>query len=577
MGSNEAFSQEQSVLHFPDSAEESPCGELCNIATRLREVAARLPRKRAVVCPCGRDSSGRVKYTQLTFAQLDRESDAIARGLSELGIADGVRTSLFVKPGLDFYAITFALFKTGAVPVLIDPGMGRERLLHCLVGVEPEALIGIAQAQLARLLFPKYFRSVKTFISVGRRWCWGGYSLAGLKKHADEKFDLAPTREEDLAAILFTTGSTGPAKGVAYEHGMFEAQCQLIGQTYGIGGEDIDLPTFPLFGLFSVALGMTAVIPDMDPTRPAHVEPEKIIEAVWNQGCTFSFGSPALWGKVTKHCVERNISLPGLRKILMAGAPVAPEVHERFAKILDKGAETHTPYGATEALPVADMTGAEVLAETGELTRKGKGVCVGRPVSGVTVEVIKISDEPIAEWSDSLKLPTGEIGELVAQGGHVTKKYFRNDAATALAKIPDGGCVRHRMGDLGYLDEKGRIWFCGRKSHRVETERGILYTVCCEAIFNCHENVFRSALVGIGDRSRQRPVIIIEPVSMPKNRSEELGFINELLQLARGNELTRHLPDILLHPSFPVDIRHNAKIFREKLAFWAAKKLEEAR
>jgi len=243
-----------------------------------------------------------VKYTQLTFAQLDRESDAIARGLSELGIADGVRTSLFVKPGLDFYAITFALFKTGAVPVLIDPGMGRERLLHCLVGVEPEALIGIAQAQLARLLFPKYFRSVKTFISVGRRWCWGGYSLAGLKKHADEKFDLAPTREEDLAAILFTTGSTGPAKGVAYEHGMFEAQCQLIGQTYGIGGEDIDLPTFPLFGLFSVALGMTAVIPDMDPTRPAHVEPEKIIEAILNHGVTNMFASPALLNRVGGFC-----------------------------------------------------------------------------------------------------------------------------------------------------------------------------------------------------------------------------------------------------------------------------------
>ena len=295
----------------------------CNIARQLDDMAALYPQKRAVVFPYARDRKGNVAYTHLTFSELSRLSSEYAAGFEAYGITRGVKTLVMLRPSLDFFAVVFALFKVGAVPVLIDPGMGIQRLLQCIASVRPEAMIGIEVAHLMRLLRRKYFTSVKYAVTAGRCWLWSGRTLDNIRLPG-KTFVTAATREDELAAILFTTGSTGPAKGVEYEHGMFAAQCRIIRDTYKIGAEDIDLPTFPLFALFSVGLGMTAVIPDMDPTAPAKVDPVKIVEAINKQGCTFSFGSPALWGRVSGYCVKNGIKLPSLRKILMAGAPVPP-------------------------------------------------------------------------------------------------------------------------------------------------------------------------------------------------------------------------------------------------------------
>ncbi len=546
--------------------------EICNIACQLEEMAQLYPSKRAVVFPFSRDKRGNVAYTHLTFTELSRLSSEYAAGFYEYGIRRGVRTLVMLRPSLDFFAVVFALFKVGAVPVLIDPGMGIDRLLHCIKSVRPEAMIGIELAHLMRVVKRKYFRSVKFPVTEGRCWLWGGRTLADMRQ-TGSSFAVADTAADELAAILFTTGSTGPAKGVEYEHGMFVEQCRIIRDTYKIGAEDIDLPTFPLFALFSVGLGMTAVIPDMDPTAPAKVDPVKIVEAINKQGCTFSFGSPALWGRVSRYCADKGIKLQSLRKILMAGAPVPPETHERLLRyILPEGAETHTPYGATESLPACDMRGSEVLSVTANETRSGKGFCVGRPVAGVCVRIIRLSDEVISEWDESLVLPVGEVGEITVRGKNVTKRYYEREEMTALAKIREGEGVVHRIGDLGYFDTEGRLWFCGRKAHRVETAQGRMYTVCCEAIFNRHSKVFRSALVGVGDYGKQRPVIIIETVKGLSD-SEKQGLKAELLAVSKSDEVTKEISDILFYEDFPVDIRHNAKINREKLTLWAVQQL----
>lgn len=550
-------------------------GATVNIAGRLRAMAEALPCKRAVVFPAGRDRQGRVAYTHLTFAQLEAESDALARGLTRIGIGEGVRTLVMVRPGLTFIALTFGLFKAGAVPILIDPGMGRARLLECIRNVAPDAFIGIGLAHVARLLYRRAFASVKTHVTVGRRWFWGGHTLDAIRDRGDEPFPMADTRTDTPAAILFTTGSTGPAKGVDYTHGIFDAQSALIQKTYGMDRDDIDLPTFPLFALFSVALGMTAVIPDMDPTRPGHVDPRRIIEAIHNQGCTFSFGSPALWMRVARFCADRGIRLPTLKKILMAGAPVPPALHEiLLTRVLPPDAQTHTPYGATESLPVTNMTGAEVLAETGEATKQGKGVCVGRPVPGVDLKILALTDAAIPEWDEALVMPAGAIGEITVTGPNVTQSYHNRPDQTALSKIRQGSRIWHRIGDLGFRDGQGRIWVCGRKSHRVETADGIFYTLCVEAVFNNHPNVRRSALVGIGKRPQEKPVLILEPETMPSGQAAQDQFKQEVLALGAEHPQAQKIEAVLLHESFPVDIRHNAKIFREKLKAWAAEQLD---
>jgi acyl-CoA synthetase (AMP-forming)/AMP-acid ligase II len=549
---------------------ESP---IVNIASHLKRMAEITPYKRAVVYPAGQDNSGRVTYSHLTFLQLDRESDCLAHGMHNAGITRGTRTILMVKPSLEFFVIIFSLFKTGAVPVVVDPGMGIRRMVTCFKEGRPEAFIGIPTAHVLRTLYPKFFKTLKTWVTVGRRWFWRGFTLRRLRRVPWTPYSMAQTRKGDTAAILFTTGSTGPAKGAVYTHGNFDAQLGHIKSHLKISRDEIDLSTFPLFALFWPALGITSVIPDMDPTKPARVNPKSIIQVILNQGVTSMFASPALLNRVGEYGKKNRIKLPSLKRVISAGAPVSPSIIEQFSSMLCGDAEIHTPYGATEAVPIISITSNEILSETRKLSDQGYGICIGRPINDLKVCIIKVSDDPIDKWSEDLMAPDGEIGEISVKGDLVTRNYFERPDSDALAKIKDRDSFWHRMGDVGWKDSKGRIWFCGRKSHRVVTENRTLFTIPCEAIFNNHPRVYRSALVGIRPRSRQKPVICIE-LKRDKIKNNKKTIKNELLALAQQHELTQDIESVLFHPSFPVDIRHNSKIFREKLAIWAEKKIK---
>jgi acyl-CoA synthetase (AMP-forming)/AMP-acid ligase II len=482
-----------------------------------------------------------------------------------------------VPPGLDFFALTFALFKIGAVPVLIDPGIGARGLGKGLAEAGPQAFIGIAKAQLARVLLGWAKKTVSIKITVGPRFFPGGHTLEEVRKMGDGRktFTTVVPERDETAAILFTSGSTGPSKGVVYTHEFFGCQVEQLRRLYGIAPGEIDLPTFPLFALFAPALGMTAVLPEMDPTRPAQVDPVKIINAIGNFGVTNMFGSPALINRVGRYGAGQNTKLPTLKRVISAGAPVSAKVLQRFAAMLEPGTQVFTPYGATECLPVSSIGSDEILGETRHQTDAGKGVCVGRPVPGLTVKIIQITDGVVPAWAESLVAGAGEIGEIVVKGPHVTRSYYNRPEATALAKIADpaDGGFYHRMGDLGYLDERGRIWFCGRKSQRVETPGGTFFTIPCEAVFNTHPAVFRSALVGVLRGGACEPVLCVElePDARPASRDELRA---ELAALGAKHAHTAPIRTILFHPAFPVDIRHNAKIFREKLAVWAARQKE---
>jgi acyl-CoA synthetase (AMP-forming)/AMP-acid ligase II len=544
-----------------------------NIASHLTAMAGCQPWRPAVVFPQARDRQGRVSYTHYSFQQLDDVSGRLALGFASIGIRPGMRVVLMVPPSLDFFALTFALFKLGAVPVLIDPGIGLPSLGQGLAEAEPEAFIGIPKAQAARVLFGWARATLKIKVTVGARALCGGVTLNQVRDLGAVQTP-APAVEpgpNETAAILFTSGSTGPSKGVVYTHEYFAAQVEHIRQLYGIQPGEIDLPTFPLFALFGPALGMTAIIPDMDPTRPAQVDPAKIVEAIENFGVTNMFGSPAVIRRVGRYGERSRLTLPSLRRVISAGAPVPAKELQRFCRLLAPGAQVFTPYGATECLPVSSIGSDEILGGTRGQTDLGRGVCVGRPVPGLSVKIIRVSDVPIPAWDQALEAEPGQIGEIAVQGPHVARTYFNRPEATALAKIMagPGGGFYHRMGDLGYLDAQGRIWFCGRKSHRVVTRQGTFFTIPCEAIFNTHPAVFRSALVGVKRGSETEPVICVE--LEPEVRANLELLTAELRELAGRHPHTRPIQRFLVHPGFPVDIRHNAKIFREQLAVWASR------
>jgi acyl-CoA synthetase (AMP-forming)/AMP-acid ligase II len=553
-----------------------------NIAFHLHMMALRQPDAIAVAM-AGRRRGDHVDCTRRTYRQLDFESDAIAAGLAERGIAPGSRAAVMVRPGLDFFALVFALFKAAVVPVLIDPGIGVKNLARCLDEAAPEIFTGIPCAVIARRVLGWGRASVRLVIVVARGRSWPSLTTldeirrAGRRAIEAGRIEApvfrAPHRDR-TAAILFTSGSTGPPKGAVYTHEIFQAQVDRFRTLYDIEPGEIDLCTFPLFALFAPALGMTAVVPEMDPTRPARVDPEKLFRAIDDFRPTNLFGSPALLRRVAPAGTACGRKLQTLRRVVTAGAPAPARVLAEFARLLEPPAEIFTPYGATEALPVASIGSREILAETAERTEQGAGVCVGRPVEGIDLRIIRVSDEPIPSWSDDLELADGTVGEICVSGPVVTREYFRRPEATALAKIPDPGrsTFFHRMGDLGYRDSHGRIWFCGRKSHRVVLAETTLYTVCCEGVFNNHPEVARTALVGVPAGIGTTPVLCVEPL-LRLDRQAQVRVRRELLALGTRYPHTARIATVLFHPSFPVDIRHNSKIFREKLAVWAARKL----
>ena len=549
---------------------DSPDATPCNIAAALPRLAAAHPGQVALRCPGGRGSGGMARYDDaLTYAQLDARSDAIAAGLARRGVARGTRTVVMVRPSPEFFLLMFALFKAGAVPVLVDPGIDKRALRQCLDEAQAEAFIGIPLAHAARVVLG-WARSARVHVTTGARPWLADATLARVEADGTGAGpQLAATAPDDVAALLFTSGSTGVPKGVVYRHRHFVAQVDMLRDAFGIQPGGVDLPTFPPFALFDPALGVTSVIPDMDPTRPARADPRKLHDAIARFGVDQLFGSPALMAVLAAH----GRPLPTLRRVTSAGAPVPADVVARMRELLPDDASFWTPYGATECLPVAVIEARELQA-TRTATEAGAGTCVGRAVAPNVVRVIAITDDALPTWAGAREVPAGQVGEITVAGPTATDTYFNRDAQTRLAKIveplPDGTRrVVHRMGDVGYVDAEGRLWFCGRKAHRVETAAGPLYTEQVEPVFNVHPQVRRTALVGTGVHGAQVPVLCVE-LAAGASRRDWPRIESGLRALGRGHVHTAGIDTFLRHPGFPVDIRHNAKIGRETLAAWAA-------
>ena len=533
-----------------------------NVARHLRIAATDRPEGLATKSPVSVSPTGEVRHETRTFRQLDQESDAAAARLTRAGLAAGDRVLLAVRPGHDLIVGMFALLKLGAVPIAIDPGMGWSAFLDCVRRSRPTALVGVRAASLLSRLPLAAFRTLRIRVTVG-----GSAWRRALATSPAAPRPLAEVSPDTLAAILFTSGSTGAPKGVRYTHGMFDAQIELVRTTYDIRPGETDMAMLPLFALFNPALGTTTVTPLLDPSKPLAADPAPLVAALRAEKVTCSFGSPAIWGKIADYCEARGLKLPDLRRLLIAGAPVSGELLAKL-RVIAPHCITHTPYGATECLPVTTVTADELLGEARQAALHGHGTCVGRPVSGVEIRVIRETDGAIATLADATACAVDEIGEIIATGPSVTREYDGLPEATRAAKIVDGDRVWHRMGDLGRLDPSGRLFFLGRRAEKVRTPDGDLPTESIEPAFRQHSQVFRCALIGIGDAARQIPALVVEPRAgaFPADDAARERFIAELRDLARVNPQAARVKHIVFQRALPVDVRHNAKIHRLQLA-----------
>lgn len=580
---------------------ERPATVTGGVAGWLELNARAFPDKPAVIHPDGRGSGG---YDTLTYGELQRSVEDLARGFRRAGITRGTRTVLMAPPGPELFALCFALFRVGAVPVVVDPGMGVRRMLHCYRAVGAEAFIGPPLAQLVRVLGRRTFAGVRVPVTLGRRRLGRGHTLAALRatpatgRTADA--DAPAAGDDDLLMIGFTTGSTGPAKGVEYTHRMALSIARQIEAVHGRTRDDVSLVTLPFYGVLDLVYGSTLVLAPLAPARVAQADPVLLVDALERFRVTTMFASPALLRNLAGHLTgpaRGRHPLPDLRCVVSGGAPVPDAVVSALRGVLDEKARIHVTYGATEVLPITSIEASEILGDdetdagperagtgtavggTAAGAAAGEGTCVGRPVPGTRVGIAPVTDGPLARFDPATGLPAGHVGEILVQGDSVSRRYHRaprSDAAHKATEDRPGGeapRVWHRTGDLGHLDAEGRLWFAGRAAQRVRTGRQDLYTVRCEGVFNAHPLVRRTALVGVGPAGAQRPVVCVEtepgPDGAPLGEGTWTQLVAELRTMAGAHAPTTGLQEFLRHPGFPVDIRHNAKIGREELARWA--------
>ena len=525
-----------------------------SVATYLTNSAKKYPDLPAMV-----SGADQPTFTSLSFSQLDQTVSRAALELTEAGIGKGHKTLLFVNPGPSLIIWAFAIFRVGAIPVVIDPGMGVRSFLSCIKRTMPQAMVGIPRAfWISRFLWGS-FRSVRHRYLVRT-------GFFGNKNPAPNPFSDVSSEPEDLAAIVFTSGSTGPPKGVRYLHQTFSAQIHALQSVFGMEAGEIDLTTLPIFGLFNPALGITSVLPQIDPRHPAKADPNQLLHALVNYEITTAFASPVIGQKVAAATRARqNVLLPKMKRFFLAGAPVSPSLVDQLSECLPNG-RILVPYGATEALPVSFTNGSTVQKCKVSILA-GQGSLIGNPVPGAKVKILPAVRPPLPDFPDEYTgLENGKVGEICVSGRMVTAGYDRMPGATCDARFKIGKAQFHRMGDLGYFDQGGYLRFLGRKAECLYTKEGPIETERCEPPVNQLECVQRCALVGLGTAPAHEPCLVVEPSRRHVRERGENALRKEILNACKELFPDYKIQRVFFERQIPVDARHNAKIHRLALS-----------
>lgn len=508
---------------------------------------------------------------RISFGELGARVDGMARGLWARGVRPGQRVALLVPPGIDLTTVVYAVWRLGAVVVVADAGLGLRRLAGALRGAAPAHVVGGRRG----LLLANAGRVP------GRRVRLEPADVPGLSASGTGVVlpDADPDPDAD-GAVLFTSGATGPPKGVVYTRRRLGAQVALLRDTFDLHAGERFVAAFAPFALYGPALGLTSAVPDMDPMAPDTLTASALADAVAAVDATCLFASPAALRNVVatadRLSPEQGAALRRPRLVLSAGAPVPLELLRRVKELLPAAA-THTPYGMTEVLPVAttDPT-AEADADGPEVAHHdGGGVCVGPPVPGVEVAVAPLDGH--GRSAEDLTGRPGVLGEITVRGPHVKERYDRLWGAQRASERPAGW---HRTGDVGHVDERGRLWVQGRLAHVVSTADGPVPPYAVEHRVEALGEVSRAAVVGVGPPGTQQVVVVVVP-----RHAGSRQRVSRRLPVLTPSGLTEavrdaagvHVAAVLQRPWLPVDIRHAAKVDRGALAVWATRHLHGPR
>ena len=517
---------------------------------------------------------GRGPSRLTTFTELDQRIDLLAETLRREGVQPGKRVAMLVPPGLELTAAVYACWRAGAAIVVADTGLGWRRMAEALRSADPEYLIGVPAAVVAaaalsipgrRIVIGDPPRPVRRVLDASMIKSKVHPSTGSGRIVRPSTGSGRRSTSDPEAAVLFTSGATGPPKGVVYRHAQLRAQVDLVRAVCSVTPDDRLVAAFAPFALYGPALGIGAAVPRMDVTRPGTLTAVALAEAAEAIEATLVFASPAALRNVVatadRLTTDHRAALARIRLVLSAGAPVSLSLLRDLQQVLP-AAELHTPYGMTEVLPVTDIALPEL-----EKAGAGNGVCVGRALPGVRLGI-----SPLDSLGQAPGLPMDYVevtGEICVSAAHVKDRYDRLWATERASSRNPGW---HRTGDVGHLDALGRLWVEGRLAHVITTTNGPLTPVGAEQRIEARAPVTGAALVGVGPQGIQQPVAIVVPAA-----SGRPGLADD--ELARSVRVAADLPlaAVLTVQSLPVDIRHASKIDRSRLARWAGGVLSGAR
>ncbi len=500
-----------------------------------------------------------------TFAE---RVDRVSRGLAAVGVLPGDRVATMIPPGIDLTVVLYSCWAMGATAVLVDAGLGVRNMDRAVRAAAPDWILGIPPAVTAaralgwtgrRIVAGDMDERLRRLLKVERSL----RELEFLGESQPDPNDDGPNseRSDPLAAIGYTSGSTGPSKGVGYRSGQLAAQIDAIRNLYGITSSDRLVAAFAPFALYGPALGIGSVVPDMDVTKPATLTASTLADAVLRVDATLVFASPAALRNVVATAdsltAEQRRALSNVRLLMSAGAPLQIELLQAVSSLLP-AAEVHTPYGMTEVLPVADISLAIRLARGA-----GPGTCVGRPLPGVDVRIHPL--DALGRPSDEPTAHADVMGEVVVSAPHVKDGYDRLWWTEHRSTTVDGW---HRTGDIGSLDASGFLWISGRVQHVITSNPGPLPPIPIEHAAERVAAVKIAAAVGVGPTGGQVVAVVVETNDGnrgPLASSEVAAQVKA--ELARDG---LPLPAAVLSAEIPVDRRHNSKVDRTRVAAWAA-------
>ncbi|WP_138443917.1 alpha/beta fold hydrolase [Sinomonas susongensis] len=521
----------------------------------------------------------------LTWKQLERNILDAAAGLREAGVGSGSRVSLMVPPGVDLTVALYACLRLGAVVVVADAGLGTRGLSRAVKGATADFIIGIDKALAAArtLGWPGRRISVRDLPGAVGRILGVETSLDALARSGAGRgsgHSMHTVDSADPAAVLFTSGSTGPAKGVLYTHGQLAAMRDTVAATFGIRSGARLVAGFAPFALLGPALGAVSVTPAMDVTAPRTLTARALADAAAAIDATVVFASPAALRNVlaTRDGMDEagHKALERVELLLSAGAPVPEPLLAEVQRLMPR-ASLHTPYGMTEALPVTDISleqiqAADADAAAGTVAGAGNGVCVGTPVDGARIAVVPLTADGTAPGRHPVT-DAGVTGEILVSAAHVKEAYDRLWLTQqASASLPGW----HRTGDVGHFDAVGRLWVEGRLAHVVTAPGAVVTPVGAEQAIERLDGVRLAAVTGVGPAGTQAVVAVVETVPPARKAGPADPRLAARVRRA-ALEAGVDVSAVLAVPAQPTDIRHNAKIDRTRLSRWASRVLAGGR